>query len=233
MRYDDEEVQDLLAAQYVLGSLRGAARRRLVTLMRQHPSLRHRVEHWEQRMFALIIRAPKVKAPERVWSKIQARISPSAERAWRRRTWWMGFATAGLSFALAALLYVGVAPPRQPSFTTIALLNDQRAQPGILVSWTPSRAARRHLSVRILAHPEMPAGTSWQAWIVTGRDAAPISLGLIGADEYQVLPLSAEAADALPGAVAIGVSVEPKGGSVAGRPSGPFLLQGPALRVDG
>ena len=151
MRYDDEEVQDLLAAQYVLGTLRGAARRRLVTLMRQHPSLHHRVEHWEQRMFALIIRAPKVKAPERVWSKIQARISPSAERAWRRRTWWMGFAAAGLSFALAAVLYVGFASPRQPSLTMIALLNDQRAQPGILVSWTPSRAAMHHLSVRILA----------------------------------------------------------------------------------
>ena len=184
-------------------------------------------------MFALIIRAPKVKVPDRVWSKIQARISPSAERAWRRRTWWKGFAAAGLSFALAAVLYVDFASPRQPSLTTIALLNDQRAQPGILVSWTPSRAARHHLSVRILAHPEMPADTSWQAWIVAGRDAAPISLGLIGVDEYQVLPLSAEAADALPGAVAIGVSVEPKGGSVAGRPSGPFLLQGPALRVDG
>ena len=145
----------------------------------------------------------------------------------------MGFATVGLSFVLAALLYVGAAPPSQPSFTMVALLSDQRALPGILVSWTPKQAANRHLSVRILAHPQMPTGTSWQAWIVTGRDAAPISLGLIGADEKQVLELSAAAADALPGAVAVGVSVEPKGGSVSGRPSGPFLFQGPAFRVDG
>ena len=233
MRYDSEELHDLLAAEYVLGSLRGAARRRLVTLMRHRPGLRQRVEDWEQRMLPLIIRAPRIKAPGRVWRKIRARISPPAERAWSRRKWWMGFATAGLSFVLAALLYVGAAPPSQPSFTMVALLSDQRALPGVLVSWTPKQAADRHLSVRILAHPQMSPGTSWQAWIVTGRDPAPISLGLVSADENQVLNLSIAAADALASAVAVGVSVEPKGGSVTGRPSGPFLLQGSALRVDG
>ena len=232
MRYDSEELQDLLAAEYVLGSLQGAARRRLITLMRHHPSLRRRVQDWEQRTLPLIIRAPRIKAPDRVWHKILARISPPADRAWSRRTWWMGFATVGLSFVLAALLYVGAAPPSQPSFTMVALLSDQRALPGILVSWTPKQAANRNLSVRILAHPQMPPGTSWQAWIVTERNGAPISLGLVSADENQVLNLSAAAADALPGAVAVGVSVEPKGGSVTGRPSGPFLLQGSALRVD-
>ena len=36
----------------------------------------------------------------------------------------MGFAAAGLSFALAAVLYVGFASRRQPSLMTIALLNE-------------------------------------------------------------------------------------------------------------
>ena len=233
MRYESDELQDLLAAEFVLGNLRGAARSRLVALMRRHPGLRRKVEGWEERLFPLMLRAPRVKTPPRVWRAIHARIAPRHDEARDRRRWGWRIALGGFALALAALVYVGIAPPGPSPFTMVALLNDQRAQPGILVSWTPKQAANRRLSVRILAHPEMPSGTSWQAWIVTGRDAAPISLGLVGMAENQVLELSTAAADALPGAVAVGVSVEPKGGSVSGRPSGPFLFQGPAFRVDG
>ena len=233
MRYENEELQDLLAAEFVLGNLRGAARSRLVALMRRHPGLRRRVERWEERLFPLMLSAPRVKAPARVWRAVQARIAPRRGDANHWRRWWQRMALAGFAFALAALVYVGVAPPRPSPFTMVALLNDQRAQPAILVSWTPKQAANRRLSVRILGHPEMPPGTSWQAWLVTGRDAAPISLGLVGAAENQLLQLSATAADELRGAVAVGVSVEADGGSATGRPSGPFLFQGPALRVDG
>ena len=233
MRYESDELQDLLAAEFVLGNLHGAARSRLVALMRRHPGLRRKVAGWEERLFPLMLSAPRVKTPPRVWRAIHARIAPRHDAARDMLRWGWRIALGGFALALAALIYVGIAPPGPSPFTMVALLNDERAQPGILVSWTPKQAANRRLSVRILAHPEMPSGTSWQAWIVTGRDAAPISLGLIGADEKQVLELSAAAADALPGAVAVGVSVEPKGGSVSGRPSGPFLFQGPAFRVDG
>lgn len=231
MRYRNEDLQDLLAAEFVLGNLRGAARRRLVTLMRQHPSLRRRVEDWEDRTFPLIACAPRVKAPDRVWRKVHARISPRAERAGRIRLWWAGFASAGLAFALATLLLVGVAPPRPPMFTMVAVLNDSRAQPGLVVSWTAQQAANRQLALQILAHPDMPAGTSWQAWLLRSDGSAPISLGLVTAEPRQVLALSEAAALALRSASAIGVSVEPKGGSISGRPSGSFLFQGPALRI--
>ena len=233
MRYDNEELQDLLAAEFVLGNLHGAARSRLVALMRRHPQLRRMVERWEERLFPLMLSAPRVKAPPRVWRAINARIAPRHDQARAKRRWWQPIALAGIAVALAALVYVGVAPPGPRPFTTVAVLNDQLAQPGILVSWTPQRAADRRLSVRILAHPEMSPGTSWQAWLVTGRGAAPVSLGLVTTAENQLLELSAAAAGALPDAVAIGVSVEPKGGSLTGQPSGPFLFQGPILRVDG
>ena len=239
MRYDNEELQDLLAAEFVLGNLRGAARRRLVTLMHRHPGLRSKVERWEERLFALMMKAPRAKTPPRVWRAIHARISP--RRAAPRGAWawawpwpgWGRIALTGLAFVFAALVYIGVTPPGPRPFTMVAVLNDARAQPGILVSWTPAQAAQGRVSARILAHPDMPPGTSWQAWLVSAGGAAPISLGFLTAEENQLLELSAAAARALPDAVAIGVSVEAKGGSASGRPSGPFLFQGPALRVNG
>jgi hypothetical protein len=107
------------------------------------------------------------------------------------------------------------------------------ARAALLVSWTTKQSAARRVSVRILSHPDMPPGTSWQGWLVTGRDAAPVSLGLIGAEPHQVLELGPAAVRALPSTTAIGISVEPKGGSTTGRPGGAFLFQGPTLRVDG
>jgi anti-sigma-K factor RskA len=230
MRYENEDLQDMLAAEFALGNLRGAARSRLVTLMRRHPGLRRKVERWEERLFPLVVSAPPVRTPPRVWRAIHARIAPRADWARRgcRRVAWAGFA-----FALAVLVYVGIPIPRPGAHTTVAVLSDAQAQPAVLVSWTPRQAAAGRVSVRVLAHPDMPPGTSWQAWLVSGRDAAPVSLGLVGAEPNQVLEISAAAADALLSATAIGISVEPKGGSPTGRPGGAFLFQGPALRVDG
>ena len=232
MRYDNEELQERLAAEFVLGSLRGAARRRFNALMRYRPDLRRRVERWEDHAYPLLMNGPVVQAPGHVWRAIQARIGThrrgvrAAPMAWR-------IALAGFAVAAAALVYVVSAPPGPPPFVTVAVLNNSRAQPGILVSWTSQQAAQRRLRARILAHPDMPTGTSWQAWLVTATDATPISLGLVTGAESQMLELSPAAAAALPRAAAIGVSVEAKGGSASGRPSGPFLFQGPALRLDG
>lgn len=229
MRYDDDELQDLLAAEFVCGSLRGAARNRLATLMRRDAGLRAKVERWEQRLFPLLLAStPPVRAPRRVWRVVRSRVAP---RRHALRQWWRSGIAAAAALALAAFVYLfGIAPA--PPTTMVAVLNDQRAQPGIVVSWTPQLAAQRRLRVRIVAHPEMPPGTSWQAW-VTRPGAAPLSLGLVTADTEQTLEISTPAADALRTAATIGISVEPKGGSTSGAPSGAFLFEGPVLRVDG
>ena len=233
MRYEREPLQDRLAAEYVLGNLRGAARRRLVALMRRHPALRDKVAQWEERLFPLVMRAPKIKPPARVWRAIHARIAPDSSWQIGARAWWRRLATGGFAaLALAALVYIAAAPPREPAFTMVAVLNDARAQPGILVSWTPRQAANRQIAVRILAHPAMPPDTSWQAWLVSGPGSAPIPLGFVTTDATQVLEVSPAAAKALQEAASIGVSVEAKGGSVTGRPGGPYVFEGPVLRVD-
>ena len=232
MRYENEQVQDRLAAEFVLGNLRGAARRRIVTLMRYHPGLREKVALWEERLFPLVMRAPKVKPPARVWRAIHARIAPRSV-GFGPWAWFGRFAAGGLAAAaLAAVVVLAITPQREPVYTMVAVLNDARATPGIMVSWTPRQAAERRLAVRILAHPSMPPDTSWQAWLVAGNADAPIPLGLVTTEETQVIEIPLAAANALRGAIGVGVSVEPKGGSVTGRPAGPFLFEGPVLRVD-
>ena len=233
MRYDNHSLQDRLAAEFALGNLRGPARRRLVSLMRQYAGLRERVAQWEEALFPIVMRAPEVKPPPRVWRAIHRRIAPRSSPRFGVNAWWRRVAFSGLAaVALMAVTYFAVAPPREPAFTMVAVLADARAQPGILVSWTPRQAAKRQLTVRILAHPSMPQGTAWQAWLLPGPGAAPISLGLVTTDERQLIEVSPAAASALRDGASIGVSVEAKGGSATGRPGGPFLFEGPVLRVD-
>lgn len=230
-RYDGETLQDRLAREFVLGSLRGAARRRLVALMRERPELRHKVHAWEERLFPLMLRAPRVRAPARVWRKVHARISPRGLAATEGRSRWRN-ALAGVVLAALALIGVGVALLRDPPFTMVAVLNDQRAQPAIVVSWSAAQAARGRLALRVLAHPDMPPGTSWEAWLLRASGAAPVSMGLVGIEADQVLELPGPAASMLASAEAIGISVERKGGSPSAMPSGPFLFQGAVLRLD-
>jgi anti-sigma-K factor RskA len=227
MRYDDDDVQDCLASEFVLGNLRGGARRRMIALMRRHRGLADRVLEWEERLYPLMLAAPGERAPRRVWRAVQTRIAPARHAS----RWWRRAALAGLAFGLGALLFAGITL-RQPTMTVVAVLHDQRARPGIVVTWTAAQAAERTIRVRILAHPDMPPGTSWEAWLIGAPWEPPISLGLVTAEQHQVLTIPAAAAEALARATAIGISVEPKGGSPSGRPSGPFLFQGPTVRVE-
>lgn len=219
MRYDDPQLQDALAADYAVGQLRGAARRRLVALMRERPELRERVAAWEQDLLPLAAKAPPETPPPRVWRAVRARIG--APRRSVARRWWTAFAAGAAAAALAALAVVALLPPPPGG---AALLHDARAEPAIVVSW----AAARELQVTVVGHPEMAPDTAWQAWAI-GPRAAPVPLGLIGVEPRQRLALSDAAARALTEARAIGVSVEPKGGST-GAPSLPYLFQGAVLR---
>ncbi|MBC7991924.1 MAG: hypothetical protein H7Z15_01600, partial [Rhizobacter sp.] len=71
MDYSRPELVDRLAAAYVAGTLRGAARRRFVSLMRSHPGLRSAVQAWEARLMPLTASLAPVPPPPRVWQRIE------------------------------------------------------------------------------------------------------------------------------------------------------------------
>ncbi|HSD43710.1 MAG TPA: anti-sigma factor [Burkholderiales bacterium] len=79
MRYRNKpELQDRLAAEYVLGTLRGRARLRFQSWMREDAALRRTVAEWEQRLAPLAAAVAEVAPPRRVWKAIEARIGPTA-----------------------------------------------------------------------------------------------------------------------------------------------------------
>ena len=75
MRKSPERVE-VLAAEYVLGSLKGPARLRFEGWMMESGRVRQEVWFWEQQLGALSTAAPQETPPPRVWSDIQKRLWP-------------------------------------------------------------------------------------------------------------------------------------------------------------
>jgi anti-sigma-K factor RskA len=118
MNYADPELRDRLAAEYALGTLRGAARRRFERLLSSDARWRDAAEDWELRVNLLGESAPAVAPPARVWEGIAARIGPGAattrdsllNRLWDSLGFWR--AASLLATAAAALaVYVALQPP--------------------------------------------------------------------------------------------------------------------------
>jgi anti-sigma-K factor RskA len=78
-RYANPELRDRLAAEFVLGTLRGRARARFQSLMRYDPALREAVAFWEARLTPLAT-AAGVPAGSPAWH-CGARSPPPAPRS--------------------------------------------------------------------------------------------------------------------------------------------------------
>jgi anti-sigma-K factor RskA len=91
-------------------------------------------------------------------------------------------------------------------------------------------AARQdaHLSVRALDPAILVAGRSLELWAVP-RQGGPKSLGLLEA-EHATLKLAGDADRALGDVPLLAVSLEPRGGSPTGAPTGPVLYSGPCVK---
>lgn len=227
MNYRDPELQDRLAAEYVLGSLRGGARRRFIQLMRDDAALRRAVGEWEDRLLPLALALPPEAPPRHVWPEIAARIAPAANPApggrglWRRLSWWRalcaGLATA--TVALAVMLLTPPAPQGEPR--TVAVLAGEKT-PSLLVL---NRLPDHRLAVQPMHDlTALADGRALELWAISPNQA-PRSLGLLAPGQTTIL---APRQPPLPGDT-VAVTLEPAGGAPNGVPTGPIVLSGTVI----
>jgi anti-sigma-K factor RskA len=220
------QFRDAIAAEYVLGTLQGAARRRFERSLKGDPSLRQAVAQWQHRLAPLDEIAQTVQPPKRVWNRIEERIAGRRSRSWFSdvRTW--RYASL-LSTACAALLaiYIVLQPPRMPE-AMVVVMSGEQGTPAMTVSWPTQPRGTPRLRIRVMGHPDMPSGTSWELWMLPGGGQKPVSLGLIGTEPMQELAIPAKLAPLINRAAGLAMSQEPAGGSPTGLPSGPVLYKG-------
>lgn len=239
------DLLDRIAAQYALGVLRGGARRRLEQLAREEPAVRAAIHRWQARLAGVAELQAAAEPVDKVWCGIEDRLGwkvadPASrptrsardtrpadgwwQRLWSAPVFWRGAAAA---MAMVAVLAVGIGiqlarQDQTAPAEVVAVLNDDRAQPAMLVSWD---AGARSLIVRRLDHLTLSDQQVLQLWALPAG-SKPQSLGVIGRAPEARLALAR-----LPAAVpALAVSIEPPGGSPnADGPSGPVVFKGPVI----
>lgn len=219
MKPDRYDRNHALAAEYVLGTLTGAARRRFETWMLESPRVRRQVWYWERRFQALNGAIPERRPPAALWRKVRGRIDRSGAgfHAW-------GWPLGGL---LAASLVIAVmvfwpAPPAPQHF--VGVIQNSQAEP-LWVLGTRSEDGRRYLSMQGVQVDAPADRRAFELWLLP-RSGAAISMGLLpAAGKEQTAALTDEQLQVLRRSRTLAVSLEPAGGSPTGQPTGPVLYQ--------
>ncbi|HEY0064797.1 MAG TPA: anti-sigma factor [Telluria sp.] len=225
-------LREKLAAEYVLGTLRGGARRRFEGWMFQDADLRNITAQWQQRLCPMAEFAGSVQPPRSVWTGIERRLNLKA-----RATGWQYWINENIAFwrglgvvstGLAALLLVVVmnkVPQDSNSIAYVATLNDDKAQAAMLVT----ADTRNHtLDMRLITNAQVAADKSLELWAVP-KSGNPRSLGVLAGNRSSFkLPETALSGDVM----LLAVTLEPKGGSPnPNGPTGPIVYKGNWLRL--
>ncbi len=227
----DPDDTDLLAAEYVLGTLDAAEREAVVSRLAADGELAAGVLAWQELLAPLSEATREVVPPAAVFESLVVRLFRTRaaandgtvlhlERRLRRwRTISAGFAALAASLLAWIVIQERVGRPPQAHFT--AVLQRDAGSPAMVLDVD---LATRRLAVRPVAAAS-PAGKSYELWIIDQAIGAPRSLGLVPAGSGSEASLTAYDPAVITGAT-YAITVEPPGGSPDGRPSTAPVLTG-------
>jgi anti-sigma-K factor RskA len=231
MKIATAELRHALAAEYVLGTMRGRARERFRRLAESDRELAAVVAQWEDFLTPLAGGVAPVEPPSRVWAAIESRIASRNARGAPARGLWSSLAfwrTFGLGLTAMAVLIMLFGPLRAPAPSEplmVAVLAAADQVPRMIVE----QAGPGVLKVRMVkGWPTLP-GNDLELWVVP-KEGAPRSLGVVSYEHDSELRI-ANLDQALKGGVTFAISKEPAGGSRTGAPSGPVLCSGSIART--
>ncbi len=211
---DSEKRDDMLAAEYALGTLRGGARLQFQKRLAAEPVLAARVAYWQEMFSTLDSHLAPVHPPDTVWKRIALDLPP--KKPLRQSRPYLGWMVAA---GLAAVTVVTWYSTRTPELAPLMVLNDAQQHGQWIVS---ADSRRQYLSITPLRPNAVAAQNSLQLWLIPAGKA-PISLGLLQSDIPTDVALrnNTLTPDAM-----IAISLEPEGGSPTGQPTGPVLYSG-------
>lgn len=245
MKLQGQKLRQMLAAEYALGTLRGAARRRFARAMLQDRGLETEVQFWEQRLADLGRGIRPVAPRDVVWTAIELRLNRSRVAPIKpdrtRLNLWRGW--AALSTAASVILGFGLwqqinQPPQIVTQTQLVRVEVPVREPMPFVAVL--QPAKSTALWKVTIYPEqgrikvVVAGEykldeknhSLELWAVAPD--GPHSLGLLPISGAGEMPMPKDLP--MPGDMAtLAVSLEPHGGSPNGKPT-QVLFAAPALR---
>lgn len=231
MRYDNKLLTDMLSVEYVLGTLKGTARRRFEQLSKQRADWAQSANWWEAHIHLLADTVPAVNPPGKVWKNIEKRLfnKNPAQSSSRWRS--LGFLSTALAASLATFLVMQMPKTvEEVSPMAIALLTTEKAEAGWLLSEAKSPTNEVVIKATSLASLQTKPNNAFELWVLPADKSKPISLGLLPQTGISKLKVPVQIASLI-GTGGLAVSLEPVGGSPTGQPTGAVLYQGKLTRT--
>ena len=213
----DAPDRDLLAAEYALGSLEGVERREAERLLADDAAFARSVATWQQQLTPLAAHVAPVAPPADLWRRIEASIAPAATIStlpFRRRVrFWQATTAGALAIAASLAAFIVLREPERPRVAVLSPLAG--GAPALMAT------AERNgwLMVRPTASISVPTDKDLELWALAQGETRPRSLGVLPPSGGQRIAQLAPNTQLL-------VSLEPKGGSPTGQPTGPVLYGG-------
>ena len=213
---------DAIIGEYMLGSLRGRARRRFERAVREEPGVALRLRTLQQQFTPIYSESIAQSVPAAGWQRLERELNLARYRApWYSRVAFLRAWAVGVTAALLLSLSLLTLRTSTESLTPIAQLATKGAGPSVVAAVS---ADRRTLELRaarpIIAGPLQ----SYELWLIP-EGGTPLSLAVLGQLDGRLQVPEGHRPQLRKGAQ-LAITVEPAGGSPTGGPTGPVILSG-------
>ena len=236
------ETIDRLAAEYALGTMATAARRRFTAIMQERPDITRAVWAWHESLSGAIVAQTPLPVDPSQWKRLESRLFAPVSTASPKTSstspppgssWWSRWFAPLPAGALAFGLVLGLVMPSawnllqndaqhtQLPESYVGVLATAQGQPGLIVS-----SLRKGFTVDLkqLSPIAPPSGATLFLWSID-KSGAMHAIAPIPNGRFVSARLSESAEKTFLSAVELAVSIEPLAATPR-QPSGAFVYRG-------
>ena len=214
-----------LAAEYVLGVLDAPRRRELESRIARDRAFAREVAEWQNRLAPLVAEIAPVDPPLYVWPRVRNAVFGVERRSRFDDVSFWRWLTAGAGAVAAAALVFAFVATRTPAPTIVAPLvaaiNLDDGKPAFVATIDLARGTMIVMPIAAV----IPAEKVPELWLIPPGDT-PHSLGVVDVAHPVSVTIPAALRNAITLQAAVAISIEPRGGSPTGQPTGPVIAKG-------
>lgn len=240
---DYRSSSDTMAGEYVLGLLIGEELRQALERLRSDPEFASEVARWQGRLAPLHGETQAVEPPADLWNRIAAEVADEGadndNAPLLRRHLFIWKSVAGAMTAIAAsLALLLIFEPRtravqsvpgqtQPASSPMVAMLGSEGSMKVVASWDPGA---KQLVLAVPGDMTTDPNHSNELWVIPAG-GKPKSLGTMPQSKQMHMQLANALAALLQQGATIAISIEPRGGSPTGAPTGPVVASGALSRA--
>ena len=214
-----------LAAEYVLGVLDAPRRRELESRIARDRAFAREVAEWQNRLAPLVAEIAPVDPPLYVWPRVRNAVFGVERRSRFDDVSFWRWLTAGAGAVAAAALVFAFVATRTPAPTVlaplVAAINLDDGKPAFVATIDLARGTMIVMPIAAV----IPAEKVPELWLIPPGDT-PHSLGVVDVAHPVSVTIPAALRNAITLQAAVAISIEPRGGSPTGQPTGPVIAKG-------